>query len=98
MTGFNEKNLESTVGPWTQRVLGVVLLVTTVLTLWYAVTTLLEGQTPLSYEPQWLSVVLLAIIPFLLLLSGRLLAGRMGTTELFPPTALIAIGLVILVG
>lgn len=98
MTGFNEKNLETTVAPWAQRALGIVLLLTAILALWYAVTTLLEGHTPLSYEPQWLSVVLLAIIPFLLLLSGRLIAGKMGTTELFPPTALIAIGVLLLLG
>jgi hypothetical protein len=74
------------------------LLLSTMLALWYAVTTLLEGQTPLSYDPQWWSVVLLAVIPFLLLLSGRLIAGKMGATELFPPTALIAIGVLLLVG
>ena len=98
MTGFNERTLETTVPPWAQRALGIMLLLATVLALWYAVTTLLEGQTPLSYDPQWWSVVLLAVIPFLLLLSGRLIAGKMGPTELFPPTALIAIGVLLLVG
>ena len=98
MIGFNEKTLETTVAPWAQRALGIVLLLTTILALWYAVTTLLEGQTPQSSDPQWLSVVLLAIIPFLLLLSWRLIAGKMGTIDLFPPTALIAIGVLLLVG
>jgi len=98
MIGFNEETLETTVAPWGQRALGIGLLLTTILALWYAVTTLLEGQTPQSSDPQWLSVALLATIPFLLLLSGRLIAGKMGTIELFPPTALIAIGVLLLVG
>jgi hypothetical protein len=98
MTGFNEKTLETTVAPWAQRALGIVLLLTTILALWYALTTLLEGQPPKPNDPQWLSVVLLAIIPFLLFLSGRLIGGKMGATVLFPPTALIAIGVLLLVG
>jgi len=98
MTGFNERTLETTVAPWAQRALGVLLLLTTILAFWYAVTTMLEGQTSRSDDPQWLSVILLAIIPFLLLLSGRLIVGKMGTTELFPPTVLIAIGVLLLVG
>jgi FtsH-binding integral membrane protein len=98
MIGFNEETLETTVPPWAQRALGIGLLLTTILALWYAVTTLLEGQTPQSSNPQWLSVMLLAAIPVLLLLSGRLIAGKMGTTELFPPTALIAIGVLLLMG
>src|SRR4051812_36364051 len=98
MTGFNEKTLETKVAPWAQRALGIVLLLTTILALWYAVTTLLEGQTPPSDDPQWLSVVVLATIPFLFLLSGRLIAGNMGTSELLPPTALTAIGVLLLVG
>jgi protein-S-isoprenylcysteine O-methyltransferase Ste14 len=98
MTGFNEETLETTVPPWAQRALGILLLLVTILALWYAVTTLLEGQTPRSYDPQWWSVVLLAAIPFLLLLSGRLIVGKMAPTELFPPTALIVIGVLLLVG
>ena len=96
MLGLDEENLESTVGPWTQRVVGLLLLLFTALGFWYAVTTLWPGDKPPSTDPRWISIAVLAAMPFLLTLSARLLKGRLRDTQVFPPAALIVTGLLLI--
>ena len=95
---FNEETLESPVGPWTQRVFGVLLLLFIALGLWYAVTTLWPGRKPSSTDPRWLSVAVLVATPFLVTLAVQLLIGKLRDTQVFPPAALIVIGLLLVVG
>ena len=98
MLFFDEEALESPVGPWTQRVFGVLLLLFTALGLWYAVTTLWPGQKPSSTDPRWLSVAVLVATPFLVTLAVQLLIGKLRDTQVFPPAALIVFGVLLIVG
>ncbi len=98
MRAFNEETLETRVGPWTQRVVGVLLLLFTALGVWYAVTTLWPGQKPSSTDPRWLSIAVLAATPFLITLALQLIIGNLRDAQVFPPAALIVIGLVLVVG
>ncbi len=78
-----------------QRVAGTVLLLFTGLALWYAVrdvSTLWTHRRIIDAEPS-LAIAVLAATPWLLLVSWRLVTGRLERADLMPPLAMMFFGL-----
>jgi uncharacterized membrane protein len=81
-----------------QAALGVLLLSSTFLTLWYAVSKLWgEDRTPEWTFLRWAAVLILCVSPIILVLAWRLLAGK-ADLSLLPPLASVILGVLILAG
>ncbi|MGZ3331388.1 MAG: hypothetical protein ACXU9O_11500 [Gemmatimonadaceae bacterium] len=92
------KDLERPIGRWVQPAFGALLLLSTFLTLWYAVSMLWgEGRTTESTFLLWAAMLILCVSPIMLVLSWRLLVGK-ADLGLFPPLASVILGVVILAG
>jgi hypothetical protein len=94
----DRKNWEQHIGRWVQRVFGALLLLSTLLTLWYAVSILSGGgRNAGSTFPRWSAILILCVAPIILVLSWGLLVGK-ADPGLLPPLASVILGILILAG
>ena len=98
MFGSHIEKYEQPVGSWPQRAVGLVLLVSVSMTTALAILSLVGRSERFDLGSPWFSLALLAVCPWLGMLSVRLLLARMSGRELLSPSMLIAWGAAMLLG